>query len=125
MIVLDVLRAMAKEPESLEAFVAELEGARGADERLDGAIDDVRARISSLGEGDPQFGARRLVERMALALEGCLLVRAAGDDPGAQPVVEAFLTSRLGGDWGHQFGTLPAGTDCPAIIDRHRPRLDG
>ena len=59
--------------------------------------------------------ARQLVERMALALQGSLLLRF-----GDEAAVDAFCASRLAGDWGHAFGTLPAGTDFTRIIDRHR-----
>ena len=58
--------------------------------------------------------ARRLVERMALVLQGSLVVRF-----GDPAVADAFCASRLGGDWGRAFGTLPAGTDFDRIIDRH------
>ncbi len=59
--------------------------------------------------------ARRIVERMALLLQGSLLVRF-----GDEAVADAFCASRLEGDWGRAFGTLPAGTDFTRIIDRHR-----
>ena len=59
--------------------------------------------------------ARRIVERMALLLQGSLMVRF-GDEASA----DAFCASRLDGDWGRAFGTLPAGTDFTRIIDRHR-----
>ena len=55
---------------------------------------------------------------MALALQGSLVVRYA--DPA---VADAFCASRLDGDWGRVFGTLPAGVDARAIIERHRPKL--
>ena len=58
--------------------------------------------------------ARRLVERMALALQGSLLVRF-----GDPAVADAFCASRLDGDWGHAFGTLPPGVDAGRIVDRH------
>jgi putative acyl-CoA dehydrogenase len=64
---------------------------------------------------DLQFRARRLVERLALLLQASLLLRHA---PGA--VSDAFVGSRLGGDWGIAYGTLPAGTDTAAILDRAR-----
>ena len=60
--------------------------------------------------------ARRVVERMALALQASLLVRF-----GDQAVADAFCATRLDGDWGNAFGTLPAGVDMPRIIERHRP----
>ena len=62
--------------------------------------------------------ARRLVEHMALVLQGSLLVRFA---PAA--VADAFCASRLGGDWGHAFGTLPSGVDTAAIVERATPKV--
>jgi putative acyl-CoA dehydrogenase len=113
---LDVLRAMAKSPESVEAFFAEIAVAEGSDQRLDAYAAKLRADL-----GDPtdaETRARRLVERMALALQASLLVR---HSPGA--VASAFVASRLEGDHGLAFGTLPAGTDFGAIVDRATPKL--
>jgi putative acyl-CoA dehydrogenase len=62
--------------------------------------------------------ARRLVEHMALVLQGSLLVRFA---PPA--VADGFCASRLGGDWGHAFGTLPPGVDTAAIVERATPKV--
>jgi putative acyl-CoA dehydrogenase len=62
--------------------------------------------------------ARRVVEGMALCLQGSLLVRHA---PPA--VADAFCASRLAGDAGLEYGTLPAGLDFEGIIERHRPSL--
>ena len=95
---LDVLRALAREPATVEAFFAEVELASGADPRLDAAVDRCR---KALAEAD-EAGARRLVEALALVLQGSLLVRHA---PPA--VADAFCATRLDGDWGHAFGTLP------------------
>ncbi|GHI09600.1 DNA alkylation response protein [Streptomyces cellostaticus] len=109
---LDVLRALGREPDTAEALFAELALARGADARLDAAVASLRQQLA---ETD-QVGARRLVERMALALQASLLVRHA-----PHPVADAFCASRLGGDWGHAFGTLAAGTDLDAILERALP----
>jgi putative acyl-CoA dehydrogenase len=111
---LDVLRAMDREPESVTAFIAEIEEARGAEPRLDRSIDDLKSDLSN-GAG-AEAGARRLVERMAVVLEGSLLVR-----HGDPAVADAFCASRLGGDWGHSFGTLPQGLMLDAIVQRHLP----
>ncbi|MFE7553998.1 acyl-CoA dehydrogenase family protein, partial [Streptomyces gardneri] len=108
---LDMLRALAREPESLDAFGAEIEAALGADRRLDAAWRELRAELV-LTE-DAQLRARRLIERAALVLQGSLLVRHA---PAA--VADAFCASRLAGDRGLAFGTLPAGTDFAALLDR-------
>jgi putative acyl-CoA dehydrogenase len=111
---LDVLRAMVKEPEGLPAFFAEVDEAAGADARLDSHVAGLRDRLERLGsDGDPQFGARRTVEDLGLALQGSLLVRHA---PPA--VADAFCASRLAGEGGHAFGTLPAGVDAQAMVDR-------
>ncbi|MCW2679144.1 MAG: acyl-CoA dehydrogenase [Frankiales bacterium] len=108
---LDVLRAMVKSPSSVDAFFAEVDRARGADPRLDDAVVGLRAGLSDVD--DMESRARRLVERMALVLQGSLLVRHA---PAA--VADAFCATRLAGDWGHAFGTLPKGVDTEAISGR-------
>jgi putative acyl-CoA dehydrogenase len=114
---LDVLRAMVKEPEGLPAFLAECELAAGADARLDAHMARVRSETSevfaSAGVGGAQFNARRVVEDLAVALQGSLLVRFA---PPA--VADAFCAARLGGGGGRVYGTLPGGVDAGAIIDR-------
>lgn len=108
---LDTLRAMAKEPESLEAFFDEVGTAAGADSRLDDAVARVRKEFTSVD--DLEYRARRIVEQLALVFQGSLLVQHA---PAA--VADAFCGSRLGGDWGVAFGTLPVGVDTAAIIER-------
>jgi putative acyl-CoA dehydrogenase len=113
---LDVLRALSRSPRSLEVFLAEVELAQGADARLDAHVQRLKAQFT-----DPttlESRARRVVEGMALALEGSLLVR------GAPPAVaDAFCASRLGGDGGLEYGTLPAGSDFETIIERSRPQI--
>ncbi len=111
---LDVLRALAKQPDVLQSFFDEVSLAAGADPRLDAFTASVRAEFEDLGEVEAR--ARRIVERLALALQGSLLVRGA-----PHAVADAFCASRLAGDWGHAFGTLPSGTDFGAIIARHTP----
>ncbi len=115
-ICLDVLRAMVRQPESLDAFMEEVRGAAGADARLDAHIGKLEDQLAA----DPatlEPRARRVVEAMALALEGSLVVRHC---PPA--VADAFCASRLAGDSGLEYGTLPPGTDFAAIIERNRPQ---
>jgi putative acyl-CoA dehydrogenase len=110
---LDVLRGMVKSPESVEAFANEVGEGAVAEPRLDRFAARLRADLAS----DPaslQTRARSLVERMALALQASLLVRY-----GDPAVADAFCASRLDGDSGKAFGTLPAGTDFGSIIQRH------
>jgi len=108
---LDVLRAMAREPESVEAFFAEVELADDA--RITAAVSDLS---KDLGDAD-EVSARRLVERLAMTLQASLLVRHA---PSA--VSDAYVASRLQGDWGSAFGTLPRDTAFAEIIERAAPR---
>jgi putative acyl-CoA dehydrogenase len=105
---------MTREPASVEAFFAEVALAEGADARLDDAVAGLKAGLSDVEEIEAR--ARRLVERMALVLQGSLLVRHA---PAA--VADAFCRTRLAGDWGHAFGTLPRGVDLGVLVDRGRP----
>ncbi|MFF5259885.1 acyl-CoA dehydrogenase family protein [Actinomadura viridis] len=113
---LDVLRALAREPATLDALFAELALAHGANEHLDRAVARLKEDLADTEEA--QSRARRLVERIALALQGALLVRHA---PPA--VADAFCATRLGGDWGHAFGTLPRSVDTASILTRALPSL--
>jgi putative acyl-CoA dehydrogenase len=112
-IALDVLRTLHKEPAALDAYAAEIAQAAGGNAALDRAAAQelARARAGGVGEAD----ARRLTERLALVLQGALLVRHA---PPA--IADAFCVTRLGGEWGLSFGTLPAGVDVSAIVARQR-----
>jgi len=113
---LDVLRAVQREPESLEALRAELLLARGGNRHLDEALDALDTELTDTEE--LELRARAVVERVALCLQGSLLVRHA---PAA--VADAFCATRLGAEGGRAHGTLPRGTDTAAIVERHRPRL--
>ncbi|WP_344499215.1 acyl-CoA dehydrogenase family protein [Streptomyces enissocaesilis] len=110
---LDVLRALQREPQALDAFLTEIGRARGADHRLDGAIKDLLTELADL-EG-LEARARRVAERMALVLQGSLLVRWAPPE-----VADAFCASRLGGDWGAAFGTLPHSLGLASVVERAR-----
>jgi putative acyl-CoA dehydrogenase len=113
---LDVLRALSRNPRSLEVFLSELELARGADRRLDAHLDGLRAEFSNLQDIEPR--ARLVVEKMALGLQGSLLVR---HTPPA--VADAFCAGRLDRGAGLEYGTLPARTDFESIIARSRPQV--
>ncbi|MFJ8078367.1 acyl-CoA dehydrogenase family protein [Streptomyces sp. NPDC096176] len=110
---LDALRALQREPQALNAFLQEVGKARGADHRLDAAIKDLLTELADLDGIEAR--ARRLVERMALVLQGSLLVRWAPSE-----VSDAFCASRLGGDRGAAFGTLPHTMGLAAIVERAR-----
>ena len=114
-ICLDVLRALRRDPELAPALLDELGEARGSDRRYDRFLASVESELA-----DPEAGearARRLVERLALALEGSQLVRHA---PAA--VTDAFC-ARLDGDAGHEYGTLPSRMDFESLLERVLPAL--
>ena len=116
---LDVLRALSREPEALDAWITEVGLARGADARLDLAIDGTLALLGSM-LGDPaalEVGARRLAGRMAAVLQGSLLVRFSPAE-----VADVFCASRLGTSYDGTFGALDGG-DLRGIVDRALPRV--
>ena len=109
---LDVLRALVREPASVEAYFAEV--ALADDPRIAAAAARVQDLLVDPATLEQQ--ARRVVERLALLLQASLLVRRA---PAA--VADAFCASRLAGDWGSAFGTLPPGLDLAPVLERAGP----
>src|SRR5258705_3146687 len=109
---LDVLRAMVREPEGLSVFLAECELAQGANAMLDAHLATLRDQLGSLDGETVEWRALRIVEDLAVALQASLLVRHA---PSA--VGDAFCAARLG-DGGRAFGTVPAGADVRALVER-------
>ncbi|MEP6666460.1 MAG: acyl-CoA dehydrogenase family protein, partial [Nocardioidaceae bacterium] len=113
---LDVLRALAKSPASLDAWLLEVGRVRGQNRHLDAAVHEVLTGLADLSKAEGS--ARRLAAMMAACLQGALLV--AGD---CAEVADLFCASRLGGDWAGTFGTLPAGPELAAVTRRTTPRL--
>ena len=113
-ICLDVLRAMVREPDTVPALLDEVRRARGGDRRLDAATDELEHWLASPAHAE--LRARRIVERMALVLQGSLLVRHA-----PAYVADAFCAHRLGEEGALAFGTLPPEADCAAIVARALP----
>lgn len=110
-IALDVLRAITREPETIDAFLAEVSLADGVHPVFDAYLAQTR---TMLGESPDAGQARRLTERLALTLQAALMLRFS---PAA--AAEAFVESRLGEERGRLYGILPAGADLRAILDRH------
>ena len=110
---LDVLRVLQREPESLEAFMTEVSAAQGSDSRFDRYLEGLKAAFTQ--GGDARYRARAVVERMAVSLQGSLLLR-----HGHPAAAEAFCSARLGQVSGNTYGLLPDGVDCEALIDRGR-----
>lgn len=116
---LDVLRAMARQPESIGLFLDEVRSAAGTDRHLDAAVAELEQTLTRTDPTDLhalQFAARRTVGAMALVLQGSLLVRF-----GAPSVADAYTATRLAGDRGDVFGTLPPGLDTRTIVERITP----
>jgi len=112
---LDVLRTLERRPESLAAVLDEITLAAGADGRLDSALVELRSELADAD--DAELRARRLVERLALCLQGSILIRC------DSPVADAFCATRLAGEGGRAYGTLPRGIELDAIVARHTPRM--
>jgi putative acyl-CoA dehydrogenase len=108
---LDTLRAMATRPESVDVLFDELAKTTGQDTRLDAHVDGLKPQLDDLET--VQYRARKVAEDIALALQGSLLVR-----HGHPAVAEAFLATRMGGQWGGAYGTMPAGLDLAPILER-------
>lgn len=100
---LDVLRALGREPETRTALMAELGQAAGHSAHFNAALAEADARLQGPLE---QADARRLVETLALLLQGATLLRA------GHPLAESWCASRLGGGRQSCFGSL---TSAPAI----------
>lgn len=110
---LDVLRSVAREPASVEAFFAELADAASSEPKLASVAEALKSELADTAT--LEIRARRIVEEMAIALQAALMVRHA---PSA--VAGAFIATRLEGDWGTCFGTLPASVDSAALVRRVR-----
>ena len=108
-ICLDVLRALDRDPQAADAFIEEIETARGADRRLDRAIDLLRDDLRRAAEDN----ARRLTQNMAVTLQAAILVR-----HGSAAIADAFCATRLAGDHGATYGSFGDGVAEDEIIRR-------
>jgi putative acyl-CoA dehydrogenase len=114
---LDVLRAIGRSPEGTEAFLDEMALAGNVNPHFDRFLEMIRKGLSDVDGIETR--ARTFVEQLALAFQASLLLRY------SEPAVaETFCASRLGGDHGYAFGTLPRGVEFDKIIDRARPVID-
>jgi putative acyl-CoA dehydrogenase len=112
-----MLRAMSRNQGSVETYMAEVQAAAGADKRLDQYVVQLGRELADTA--DIEYRARAVVEKMALALQGSLLVRY-----GNPAVADAFCASRLTEkSSGLAYGSLPPGVDCVSIIKRATPML--
>jgi putative acyl-CoA dehydrogenase len=108
---LDTLRAMATRPECVAVLFDELATTAGQDARLDVHVATLRSELENTDA--IEYRARKVAEDISLALQGSLLLR-----HGHPAVAEAFLATRMAGNWGGAFGTLPTGLDLAPILER-------
>jgi putative acyl-CoA dehydrogenase len=113
---LDVLRAMQKDPGTLEALYQEIGSVTGANSILDRFTGSLIPAKEIGIEGE--FGARRLVEKMALALQAAALIRS-----GNQAIADMFCSARLAERHGHVFGTLRSRNGVELLLERARPKI--
>jgi putative acyl-CoA dehydrogenase len=111
---LDVLRALVREPEVREALFVELETAKGGHPALDTEIVRLAQQLDIATELESR--SRWLVERMALAMQATILVRA-----GNRAIADVFCETRLGGAHGNAFGTLPPESPFNTLMIRALP----
>jgi len=111
---LDVLRAVQRSPESLDAWLVEVGNARGESTHLDAAVHQVLTMLADLPTAEA--AARRLATSMATCLQGALLLTGS-----CAETADVFCASRLGGDWGGTFGTLTPGPALAALTRRTTP----
>jgi len=106
----DLLRALARSPETVDAYFAEIDLARGEHRALDRARDALGAELRT-GPSDP-FAARRLAEQMALTLEASLLARHASGAIASEFVASRLEPTRLA------YGTLTDARAVDALLSR-------
>lgn len=114
---LDVIRAINKSPETLDVYMQELQKAHGKNDYYDQFIADIQQLISHTA--NIEYQSRHIVEKLAKAMQACQLLQA-----GNPMVAESFCRGRLGNIPGLNFGNLPEGIDCAAIIERARPKIE-
>jgi putative acyl-CoA dehydrogenase len=114
---LDVLRAIHREPQSLDALRSELTAATGLNADYDRFLAQLENDLRD--PANAELRARQIVEHLAVALEASVLLKANNSQ-----IADAFIASRIAGRRSGIYGTLSTGTPLRAIIDRARPILD-
>ena len=113
---LDMLRAMSRNPGSLEALFAEVDEAKGLNKHFDSFVNKTKNAFSDLSE--IEYQGRVLVEHLALSLQGSILLRTENEQLG-----EAFCASRMQSGSHQMYGTLPKDIDCSALLQRAQPTV--
>lgn len=112
---LDMIRAMNRNPESLDAFMNEVHKAEGKHPLMNRSLSDLQAELSD--KNDVEYRSRRIVEKMALTIQASTLLQY-----GKAEVADAYCKARLDvPNHGWVYGTLPRGIDCASLIARAKP----
>jgi putative acyl-CoA dehydrogenase len=111
---LDVLRAMQKDPGTVEALQQEIAAATGVNSIFDRFTESIISTKQM--EANAEFGARWFVEKMALALQAAVLIRS-----GNQAIADLFCAARLTENLGLVFGTLRSTDGVALLLERARP----
>ena len=113
---LDMLRALSRSPETLESYYQQLSLSLGKNNLYDLWLKKIQASLAD--KDNIEYRARDITEKMALALQANVLL-----ETDNALIADAFCSARLRPDMGLNYGTLPKGIDCSAIIERARPEL--
>lgn len=111
---LDILRAIEKQPDVLDAYFMELQKAQGANRHFDTFLNDIKSEFTDTNT--LQYRGRTIADKMALGLQAALLLQHSTSD-----VADAFCLSRLASNGGLNYGTMPTGVNCAAIVERAAP----
>lgn len=111
---LDILRAIEKQPDVLDAYFMELQKAQGANRHFDTFLNDIKSEFTDTNT--LQYRGRIIADKMALGLQAALLLQHSTSD-----VADAFCLSRLASNGGSNYGTMPTGVNCAAIVERAAP----
>ncbi|MGY3608487.1 MULTISPECIES: acyl-CoA dehydrogenase family protein [unclassified Bradyrhizobium] len=107
MMCMDVRRAMAKDPRTIQALFDETRPLLGQDARFDALVLHTETLVRKAVEDE--FVARPMTEAVARVLQGAELLRHSTQD-----VVDLFLATRApnaSGSWGSHYGTLAFSVD--------------
>ena len=111
---LDILRAIEKQPDVLDAYFMELQKAQGANRHFDTFLNGVKSEFTDTNT--LQYRGRIIADKMALGLQAALLLQHSTSD-----VADAFCLSRLASNGGLNYGTMPTEVNCAAIVERAAP----
>ena len=113
---LDVMRAIGREPDALFALIDGLAEVAAGEPRLAAEVQALREMMATPPDQLEALG-RRFAQRLVVLAQACLLRKSA-----PAPVGEAFIATRLDGQWGRIVGAVDTrGIDVEALLQRALP----